>query len=99
MELAKVIRSKNASPFLTTLDIFFKDNASYERVKKSGIISKKYIARLYNISEKDVVGIYYYGAASGMKITIIKPEASGDIKCPDVYGAQQHVPLLKIEIP
>ncbi|RLG60008.1 hypothetical protein DRN84_04510 [Candidatus Geothermarchaeota archaeon] len=34
-----IIRSKNASPFLITLDIFFKAGDIYEKIKRLGIFS------------------------------------------------------------
>jgi hypothetical protein len=100
-ELAKVLRSKNAGPFLTTLDILFDTDAAYLKVRDSGILTKEYIARLYGISPKEVLGIYSVDAARGIKITIPKPVgmACGDPECRDLFGAQQHIPLLDIEIP
>ena len=43
-DLATVIRSKNSGPFQTTLDVLFENKEIYEKVKESGIISKKHIA-------------------------------------------------------
>ena len=100
-ELAKVLRSKNAGPFLTTLDILFDANEPYQRVKDSGVLTKEYIAKLYGIRPEDVLGIFYVDAARGIKMTIPKPidMACGDPKCRDLFGAQQHLPLLDIEVP
>jgi len=46
-------------------------------------------------------GIYSVDAAKGIKITIPKPVgmACGDPECRDLFGTQQHIPLLDIEIP
>ena len=44
IELAKVVRSKNAGPFEITFDIMFDDRAKYERVKKAGVINAQAIA-------------------------------------------------------
>jgi hypothetical protein len=35
----------------------------------------------------------------GIKISILKPVPSDEIDYSDVYGCQQHVPLLDLEIP
>jgi len=101
VNLVKTLRSKNAGPFLTTMDIFFEDRESYERVKNSGVITKELVAKLYGIPINDVVGLYYYDPAMGIKITIIKPHGwiSGDPENTDVLGCSQHVPLQDIEIP
>jgi len=100
-ELATVLRSKNAGPFRTTLDILFDADEPYRRVRDSGVLTKEYIAELYGIRKKDVYGIFYADAARGIKITIQKPldMASGDIHCRDLFGGQQHIPLLGIEVP
>ena len=100
-ELAKVLRSKNAGPFRTTFDIFFDADEPYQRVKDSGVLTKEYVAELYSIRPEDVYGIFFVDAARGIKITIPKPidMASGAPRCRDLFGAQQHIPLLGIEVP
>ena len=100
-ELAQVLRSKNAGPFRTTLDILFDTEEAYRKVRDSGVITRERIAELYGISLGDVYGVFHVDAARGIKITIQKPhgEASGDLQCRDLFGAQQHIPLLNVEIP
>ena len=100
-ELATVLRSKNAGPFLTTFDLFFDDTKQYQRVKNSGVLSKALISRLYKLNEQEVEGIYFVDSVKGIKITIAKPAnmTSGDSHCRDLFGAQQHPPLMDIEIP
>lgn len=98
-ELAKVIRSKNAGPFRITLDLFFEDYEKYEAVKKSGLITKKTIAEIYRVPESHVLGIYFVDNAKGIKITLLRNAPSGSSDDTDVYGAQQHAPLLTLNIP
>ena len=100
-ELATVLRSKSAGPFMNTIDIFFDADESYRRVKESGILTKNLMARLYPISREEVLGIYFVDEARGIKITVPKPYgvASGDPDCRDMYGAQYYIPLLDVEIP
>ena len=99
IELAKVVRSKNAGPFELTFDIMFDDRAKYERVKKSGAINVQRIAELYRVRSDDVLVCRAYDPAVAFKITIRRPVGSGDIEDRDVYGCQQHVPLMGIEVP
>lgn len=99
IDLAQVIRSKNAGPFELTLDIIFKDKASYEIVKKSGVINRKLIAGLYHVHPEKILYFEEYDPANALKITIVRPVDSGSIGETDVYGAQQHAPLLEIKIP
>jgi len=65
------------------------------------VLTKELIARLYHMRPEDVEGIYFVDLANGIKITIPKApgEATGDPRCRDIYGAQQYVPLLDVEIP
>ena len=100
-ELAKVLRSKSAGPYKFTFDVFFDAEESYRRVKDSKVLTKDSIARLYGISPQEVEGIFFVDIARGIKITIPKPngEATGHPHCRDIYGAQQYIPLLEIEIP
>lgn len=99
-EMAKVLRSKSAGPFKVTLDVFFESLSLYEHVRNSGVLTKELVAELYNIRPEEVEGIYFVDMARGIKITIPKPqnEATGDPHCRDIYGAQQYIPLLNVEI-
>jgi hypothetical protein len=97
--LAEVIRSKNASPFRTTLDIFFADSDTYELVRDSGALSRESIARSYNVALDQVEGIYFVEQARGIKVTIRKTYPADHFHSTDCYGAQAHLPLLRFEIP
>lgn len=97
-ELAGVLRSKNAGALLVTLDVIFEDEATYRRVRDSGIITADLIATRYGVSANEV-SIIPYDVAYAIKITIPRRVPSGHFGDTDVYGAQQHAPLLDIEIP
>jgi hypothetical protein len=99
VDLATVLRSKNAGPFELTLDILFDDEASYRRVKDSGVINRERIAELYRVSPETISHIVFFDLALGIKITMSRPIDSGAIGDSDVYGAQQHAPLLEVRIP
>ena len=100
-ELATILRSKNAGPFLTTIDIFCEEDKHYAAIKDSGIINKGEISNLFKISEKDVLGVYFYDDVRGIKITMVKPGGvvSGDITCADTLGMQQYIPLRDVLVP
>jgi len=98
-ELASVIRTKNAGPFIMTADIIFDDPQKYEKVKKSGIVTKEQIARLYRVPLDDILSIHHFDEGRCIKINIRRPVSSGDIGDTDVMAMQQHAPLLLIEIP
>ena len=96
--LARLIRSKNAGPFELTLDVVFDERSMYERVRATGVLGPALFARLYHVREEDVL-FSEYPAGNAFKATIPRLIASGDVGDTDVYGAQQHAPLLDVEIP
>ena len=94
-EIAKFVTSKNAGPFLLTLDIVFPDEATYRRFKALHALDRATVARLYGVPEADVLKIIEFDPAYAMKITLRRPLSSGAVGESDVYGAQQHVPLMQ----
>lgn len=97
-ELARVLRSKNSGPFSVTLDVLFDDPAIYEAVKRSGALTPETVARLYGLPPSKIQEFVYYDPALGVKITFARPISSGSALDTDVYGAQQHAPLMGIEV-
>jgi hypothetical protein len=97
--LAKVIRSKNAGPFEITFDIMFDEADVYDRVKNSGVLCPELFARLYRITSDRVLRVEPFDPALSIKATIVRTVSSGTVGDSDVFGAQQHAPLLDIEIP
>jgi hypothetical protein len=97
-ELAKVLRSKNSGPFELTLDVLFDKEENYLKVKNSGKINIETICGLYNITAERVCNIVFFDPALGFKITILRDVSSGSAGDRDVYGAQQHAPLMKLEV-
>lgn len=96
IDVAEVIRSKNAGPFELTFDIIFKEWAMFQRFCEAEAINPQLIADLYGIDVTQVIGITHFKPAKAIKATIERPMASGDFGETDVYGAQQHGPLLDL---
>ena len=96
--LAYVIRSKNAGPFEVTLDILFENEAIYRRVKDTGAIDAKMFADLHDVPEEQCNFIASDKGWS-FKCTLVRPIAAGEIEDMDVYGCQQYVGLLDVEVP
>ena len=97
-ELAKLVRAKNAGPFTLTFDILFADAQTYQAVKQSGVISRALFARVYGVPEEQVL-FFEHDRALALKASIPRPAASGDLEDTDVFGGQQHGPLVDLEIP
>lgn len=98
VDIAQVIRSKNSGPYEITFDIIFKDWDVFEKVSQSKVVNAVLISGLYGISEDQVINIIDFKPAKAIKATIVRPMASGELGETDVYGAQQHAPLLGLEL-
>lgn len=96
-DLARVIRSKNAGPCLLTFDVMFAGTDDFERVRGQLAHLRSEVARRYGRSENEVQ-VFDYEPALAVKITLPRDVVSGDVGDRDIYGAQQHGPLLDIEI-
>lgn len=96
--LARVIRSKNAGPYGLTIDVLFADEAARVRAAKAASLKPVAIAKLYGVPETDVV-VIEHPASHAIKISMRRPTPAGALDDRDLYGAQQHVPLLSAEIP
>jgi hypothetical protein len=97
-DIAKIVRSKNAGPFLFTFDIIFEDFDIYKKVKDSKVINPILIAELYNLPKDYKISTFELDPANAIKITFPRPIPSGSVGDTDVCGAQQHAPLYDIEI-
>lgn len=97
VDLARVVRSKNAGPLQVTLDLMFEDEAGFRRATASPSLSAEAIALLYGV-EEDSVSVVPYPAAHALKIVLDRPVVAGTPGDSDVYGAQQHRPLLEVEL-
>lgn len=63
------------------------------------MFTRELFAGLYGIDVGKVIGVVEFEQANAIKATIVRPVVSGDPGETDVYGAQQHAPLLGIEVP
>jgi hypothetical protein len=97
-DIAQACKSKNAGPFEVTIDVVFADRAVFEKVRATKILGPDLFAKLYKLKPEDVL-FTEYPAGYAFKATLPRLVASGDIGDTDVYGAQQHAPLLDVEIP
>jgi hypothetical protein len=96
-EIAKVVRSKNAGPLHLTFDLMFADEVDYNRVLQSPALTPARIAKVYGVPA-DTVEIIPYAPALAIKIAMERKVIAGDPGDRDVYGAQQHGPLLELDL-
>jgi hypothetical protein len=98
-ELAKVIRSKNAKPYRLTLDILFERRDIFDFVRRSPTLTPKTVAKAYGLTEEAITSTFVFEPGLAIKFTLRRPWVQGSLGETDMYGAQQHVPLLDIRIP
>jgi hypothetical protein len=94
-ELARVIRSKNAGPTLLTVDVLFADAPGFAR--GAAALSVAAVARCYGRAPGDV-RVIAVPSANAVKIVLPRAVPAGAPGDRDVYGAQQHAPLLDLPV-
>lgn len=99
VDLAKTIRSKNAGTDKITFDIIFRERENYELVKRSGVLTRRTVAALFNIADERISDFLEYDPAYAIKFTIYRREPSGSPGESDIFGCQQYPPLLEIDVP
>jgi len=98
MDMARVIRSKNAKVNKMTYDIFFDTEEDYQSALRSNAFTKEAVAQTLGIPLADVIGCYRADNCRAIKISTYRRLISGSPGERDVFGAQQHLPLLLLEI-
>lgn len=94
-DLARVVRSKNAGPTLLTIDVLFAGVAEFERGVAA--LTPQRVAERYGrpTREVDVIAV---PTAHAVKIVLPRFTPAGTPGDRDVYGAQQHAPLLGLRV-
>lgn len=95
--LARVIRSKNAGPTLLTLDVLLRDEQGYALAAGSGNLTPAAVAQRYGVAPHEVQR-YLLPDILAIKFTLPRRVCAGDPGDSDVYGAQQHAPLLAVQL-
>jgi hypothetical protein len=94
-ELAHIVRSKNAGPTMLTLDVFFHDAAAYERAAASEALAPGAVAALYDVAPQSLQR-YLLPDLHAIKFSLPRALCAGTPGDGDLYGAQQHGPLLEV---
>lgn len=94
-EIAPVIRSKNAGPTQLTIDIFLRDSAGYAQASESAALSCEAVAQRYGLPAS-LVRRFLLPDILAIKFSLPRQICAGSPGDGDVYGAQQHGPMLEI---
>jgi len=97
-DYAAIIRSKNAGPYRLTFDILFRDEESFDTVVKSAAVTRETVARAYGVSENRISSMFVVPAGRAIKVTMLRPIGQGEFGDSDIYGCQQHAPLLDLPV-
>ena len=98
-ELCSIVRTKNAGPFLFTLDIVFKERPVYEAVKAHGLLSREVVAAAYGVPIEEVVVFETFDNVMAVKATLRRKTRAASPGDSDVYAMNQEVPALTIRFP
>lgn len=94
-ELAQVIRSKNAGPTQLTIDVFLRDAQAYALAAHSPALSCAAVAMRYGLQPHQVQR-HLLAEIHAIKYVLPRTVVAGSPGDGDVYGAQQHGPMLGI---
>ena len=96
-DLAKVIRSKNAKPFVLTFDIVFETDDAYYQAAEADGLSPTSLGALYSVAP-ETIRVIPYPAARAIKVTVERWVPAGSFEDRDLHGAQQAALLFDLEL-
>lgn len=91
----RLIRSKDAGPFMLTTDLFCQDAAAYDRVLATGVVVPETFASLYGI-DPAAVEVHLVPSIDAIKISWPRPIPSGELADGDITGGQEYGPLVEL---
>ena len=74
-----------------------KDRSLFEALRASGQFSPERLAKVYGVELAEIRRIVWFEPANAVKVVMPRRIVSGAPGDSDVYGAQQHAPLLSME--
>ena len=83
--LVEKVRSKNAGPFIITVDIFCKKEEIYQKIKKN--LTEKFLCDYLNIEERSIQ-LFFVDNLRVVKISIDRIFIQGSRFDRDMHGAQ-----------
>jgi len=92
-DCADIIRSKNAGPFVVTIDLFLGDEERYLLAKGSALLTIRGVAAAYSVEESHVKGVYWNDDIRAAKVSLMRWSSSSDPFCSDLFGSHLHTPL------
>jgi len=91
----RLIRSKDAGPFMLTTDLFCHDADAYRRVVESGLLTPATFADLYGV-DPATVEVHLVASINAIKVSFPRRVPSGELADGDITGGQQYGPLVEL---
>ena len=98
-EAARIIRSKNAGINKITYDIFFTTKGDYRAALNSNLFTVESAALILDVPLERIIGTYRADDCYAVKISVHREMVSGSPGDRDIFGAQQHMRLMRLKIP
>jgi hypothetical protein len=99
LDMAVVIRSKDAGINRLTFDVIFTSAGNYEAALRSNVFHKESIAKTLGLAPERIVGTFFVDSCNAIKISIDRPNISASVDERDVFGAQQQSAIERLTIP
>jgi hypothetical protein len=99
LDMAVVIRSKDAGINRLTFDIIFNSNEMYRAALRSNVFRSSNVAKILGVPADRVVGTFFVDTCNGIKISLDRANISASMDERDVFGAQQQSAMEALVVP
>lgn len=96
-DLCRNIRSKNAGPFHVTIDLFFRDRATFDRYAGDATLGATALSGILDVPA-DQIGCYPVADLAVLKISYPRRYPQGGVTERDLHGGQQYVRIIDLEV-
>jgi hypothetical protein len=94
-DLAQLVRSKNAGPYWTTMDVFFANDTDYEQA--AAVLTGEAVASVYHLDPASV-RLYRLPDIRVIKASFPRPVVQGSLGERDMHSGQQYIPLADLPL-
>ncbi|MCU4179089.1 DUF4387 family protein [Bosea sp. BH3] len=99
LDMAVVIRSKDAGINRLTFDIIFTSGENYEIALNSNVFTRRNMARVLGVPFDRVVGTFFVDSCNAIKVSVDRQNISASPDERDVFGAQQQSAIENLSVP
>jgi hypothetical protein len=96
-EICREVRSKNAGPFWMTIDLFFRDRASFDRYADAPQFQPAAVGSLFDV-DPGLVKRFPIPDLLALKLSYPRRHPQGGALERDMHGGQQYLRVLDMEV-